>query len=364
MSVLILDVGGANLAVDCERAGHAAPRKVGGGRLYGFAGVETSSTRFEAMVVPVVLAPLPSATVATIRAMFALGEQVPCSGDVFNKGDVTIICSGKISDQLHDTSDRWTVNLTLFEVGTTLPDFPVPALPDDIEEPSPCTPGIYWHFDAQTLTDRITGTQMAWWPDVSGNGRHATAQASAPNQPIYLSSSPIHGHPAVLFQLYGGNGRGYQLPGAFSTISTEAHLFTVYAPSVTSSPFHLGPISVGPSFPATPGTVQLLDHFGSSVQRTIPDVGVSTASGFVYHAHAKAGLWEAHVGLTLALTSASNTVEWHQATQIMGNWYAGGFFANPFQGYIGEFIVWCGPMADGDVTDMITSLGAKWEITV
>jgi hypothetical protein len=116
MSVLTFDVGGAALSVACERAGHAAPRLVGGGRGFAFAGRESSGTRGQAMVVPVVLAPLPSATVATIRAMFALGAQVPCAGDVFNNGGGTALWSADITDELHETADRWTMSMTLYEI--------------------------------------------------------------------------------------------------------------------------------------------------------------------------------------------------------------------------------------------------------
>lgn len=116
MSTLTLDVGGAALSVNCQKAGHAAPRKVGGDRSFAFSGAESPATRAEAMVVPVVLAPYSPATVATIRAMFALGEQVPCAGDVFNNGGGTSDWSAAITDELHETADRVTVSMTLYEV--------------------------------------------------------------------------------------------------------------------------------------------------------------------------------------------------------------------------------------------------------
>lgn len=124
MAVLTLDVGGPNeMDLACERGGHAAPRKVGN-RGYNAPGAEFSQIRAELMVVPVVLAPLPTAQVATIRSLFALGARVNCSGDVFNKAG-TIVCSGSITDQIHATGDRWTVNLTLYEIGATLTWTPV-----------------------------------------------------------------------------------------------------------------------------------------------------------------------------------------------------------------------------------------------
>jgi hypothetical protein len=84
----------------------------------------------------------------------------------------------------------------------------------------------------------------------------------------------------------------------------------------------------------------------------------------VYHAHTKSGLWEAHVGTTLKLTSASNTVTWATAGAKLGGWYSGGFYAYVFRGYIGEFKVWKGAMSSGTVTSEITDLGAKWGLAV
>jgi hypothetical protein len=140
VSVLTLDVGGAALSVNCERAGHAASRLVGGGRVFAFSGAESPGTRGEAMVVPVVLAPLPSATVATIRAMFALGAQVPCAGDVFNNGGGTSDWCATITDELHETADRWTVSMTLYEVEPSAVSTPITTLiylmpPTSVDDP-------------------------------------------------------------------------------------------------------------------------------------------------------------------------------------------------------------------------------------
>jgi hypothetical protein len=117
MPILTLDVGGAALAVACQKGGHAPPRKAGN-RGYAFSGGETSGVRAELMVVPVVLVDLPSATCASIRTLFANGAQVPCSGDVFNNGGTTIICSGTITDEFLQGGTQWfTIALTLYEVG-------------------------------------------------------------------------------------------------------------------------------------------------------------------------------------------------------------------------------------------------------
>ncbi len=117
MSVLTLDVGGPNeMSVDCQRAGHAAPRRVGGKQFPASGSELPEQIRGEFMVVPVVLSRLPEATVATIRDLFAIGRQVNCAGDVFVNGGATALWSGKITDELEETADQWTISLTLFEV--------------------------------------------------------------------------------------------------------------------------------------------------------------------------------------------------------------------------------------------------------
>jgi hypothetical protein len=140
VSILTLDVGGAALSVNCERAGHAAPRLVGGGPVYAFSGTETSGTRAQAMVVPVVLERLPSATVATIRDMFALGAQIPCAGDVFNNGGGTSDWCAEITDELHETADLWTISMTLYEVEPSAVSTPITTLiylmpPTSVDDP-------------------------------------------------------------------------------------------------------------------------------------------------------------------------------------------------------------------------------------
>lgn len=118
MSVLTLDVGGPNeMSVDCQRAGHAAPRQVGQKQFPGSGSELPYQIRGEFMVVPVVLTRLPTAAVETIRTLFALGRQVNCAGDVFVNGGATAKWSGKITDELHETADTWTISMTLFECG-------------------------------------------------------------------------------------------------------------------------------------------------------------------------------------------------------------------------------------------------------
>lgn len=117
MSVLTFDVGGTPIVVQCQRGGHAAPRRIGS-KPRSFAGEESSSIRGETMVVPVILVDLSPTEVATIRALFALGAQVDCSGDVFNNGGVTVTCSATFSDEFEPAGPWFGLSMTLYEIGT------------------------------------------------------------------------------------------------------------------------------------------------------------------------------------------------------------------------------------------------------
>lgn len=118
MPTLTLNYGtGSPITVACQKAGQAQPRRVGG-KTNGFGGAEDSDIRAELMVVPLILAPKSLTEAAAIRALVALGAQFPCRGDVFlNGGATTVICSGKVSDELDPTASRVALNLTLFEIG-------------------------------------------------------------------------------------------------------------------------------------------------------------------------------------------------------------------------------------------------------
>jgi hypothetical protein len=114
VSVLTVDVGGANeTTLQLQRGGHAAPRRVGG-LTEGLAGSEESAVIAELMVVPFVTVPLDFATAKTVRDLFALGAQVNCAGDVFDKPG-TIVCSADITDEVDPTARWFTLSGTLYE---------------------------------------------------------------------------------------------------------------------------------------------------------------------------------------------------------------------------------------------------------
>ena len=120
MSLLTLDVGGANeMEVRCQRVGHAPPREVGE-RRYTALGRERSMIKEELQVVPVVLWRLSPADAATVRALYANGAHVVHNGVVFNNGLADIVCSGEITDEARPgllmSGRPWTISITLSQV--------------------------------------------------------------------------------------------------------------------------------------------------------------------------------------------------------------------------------------------------------
>ena len=120
MSLLTIDVGGANeLTLRVSQAGHAEPRQVGS-RRFTFNGAEYSTIRAELMTVPLVLYPQSATDARTVRTLFANGGQAVCAGDVFNNAGANVTCSGEITDDLIPglliANDPWVLSLTLTEV--------------------------------------------------------------------------------------------------------------------------------------------------------------------------------------------------------------------------------------------------------
>jgi hypothetical protein len=115
MPTVTLDVGGLDLVVPCQRAGKAPKRRVGD-RSYAFAGNERSHIRAELMVIPLVFVNSTPAICSQIEQMFAMGNQVDCSGDVFNNGGATVTCSGDYTDEMEQGGGYRVPGLTLYEV--------------------------------------------------------------------------------------------------------------------------------------------------------------------------------------------------------------------------------------------------------
>jgi hypothetical protein len=226
------------------------------------------------------------------------------------------------------------------------------------------TTGLHWWYDAQALSGFADMDPVATWPDLSGNGRDATADTGTAAWQGRYRTNALNGHPAVELFASGGNTRGYSMPGA--GLTGEAHLFIVSSVAAASPPYHLGSQSFGPSFPATSdGTGTISDHFGTNTSRAVGAAGVNTTTaggGFLYHAHAATGQWDCDVNGVNKVNTASNTLQY--GTQKLGAWLFGGFSTTIFQGRIGEFRVYDGALSSADITNIENALAAKWGITL
>jgi hypothetical protein len=226
------------------------------------------------------------------------------------------------------------------------------------------TAGLFWWYDAQDMGVFSDGDPVPTWPDQSGNANDASAATGTATYQPHYHTGVINGHPGVLFHAGTGNERGFTMPGTFNP--TEAHLFIVSKVVATSRPYQVGPggFSVYPEFPATTdGSGVLKDTFGSSVQRNLGAIGIDTVTnGWLYHAHAKAGLWEGDVNDVSLLFDPTNTTSF--GGHKLGMWLYGGVSVTMFQGYIGEFRVYSGPLTSTEVDDITAFLADKWDITL
>lgn len=195
MSVLTVDVGGANeTTLELQRGGHASPRRVGG-LTQGFAGSEESAIIAELMVVPFVTVPLDFVTAKTVRDLFALGAQVNCSGDVFDKPG-TIVCSADITDEVDPTAAWFTLSGTLYECDSAATTYTPPGITNFLltSVESPDSGG-----DPSILVSTPDGSYPG---DFSSGLTLGTAltppTASCPTQPaLIISSAPEASHLSV-----------------------------------------------------------------------------------------------------------------------------------------------------------------------
>lgn len=115
MAVLILNVGGSQISLACQRAGKGAPVLIGA-KSRAFAGNERSSIRGQKRVIPILTSPIDTATEAAIQTLIANGAQFPCSGDILT--NVSTICSVDCtaSDMIQGLPGFFQMALTVNEV--------------------------------------------------------------------------------------------------------------------------------------------------------------------------------------------------------------------------------------------------------
>jgi hypothetical protein len=359
MSLLTVDVGGANETVlRLVQSANLERRQIGKKR-YAFAGNERSMIRAEKIVWSGALLAVSASDAVTIRSLFALGAAVACEGDVFNNGNATIVCLGEITDEMEVGGPYWNLALTLREVDGAATDVvAVTAAPPVL---------INW-YDTQGTNFAALGIgnsdPLDPWPDESGNGFDAPAGDSS--FPHTLATGVLNGHDGVYFTSLSGNGRGYDLPNVFGPTEAEAFIVMRANPSPPGSATSGGrfwdigsEIVTGPSVPATTGG-PFRDMFGSTTNYGFP-LSVDPTDPFVYHVRVKNGQRRAWINGTLVYSSAINTVSWHTVGHI-GIWLQGGFNTHHFEGWIGEVKLYTGWLDPSDAAAEDAALLTKWSI--
>ena len=358
MSLLTVDVGGANeTVIQFVRAGHAETRKIGA-RRFAFAGNERSMIRAERIVLPVQLIAIPAATAVTIRSLFARGAVVACAGDVFNNGGATVSCMGEITDEMEVGGVYWNLSLTLREVTAAPTSVAADAVGSSVL--------VNW-YDAQgtnyTALGLSNGATLTTWPDESGNGNDAPAQDTL--HAGANSAAAMNGFPGVYFSPQGNNQRGYLTPNAF-TAGANLEAFIVLRTDLPANGgggafWDFGEFTTGPNATnATGGTFR--DNFGSEAARSFT-LTVDPTSPFLYHVRSRAGQWRAWVNGTLIYATAINTVHYSVGRRI-GAWLNSGvFYDNPYTGWIGEVLFYEGFLSPAAAVTMESDMMTKWGIT-
>lgn len=352
MSVLTLDVGGLDLTVPCQRGGHAAPDVIGSVRR-SFSGVARSSIRAELMNVPVVFSYLDTATILTIRQLFAKGAHVVCQGEVFNNELAEITVWAEITDEMTQGATLWELSAVLHEVSNadTTPT---------IDEPPSVSTLLGW-YDAQgpnfaglglSNTDSLTPL----WPDETANANDALAGNGSFTGT--LDTTAMNGFPGVRFDFLGNNQRGYSAVYA----PTQGEAFIVMRRDVAwpndGAFWGFGQTAVSSHVPTTAGGT-MRDHFGSTQSHSFT-IGTDPTVPFLYHVRAKAGQWRCWVNGVLKYSTAINTVSFQ--VPAWGEFLAGGAFYNAYIGWIGELKLYSGFMAPTDAAAEEAALMTKWGI--
>ena len=229
MSILVVN----GVAYQCQRGGHAAPRRVG--TMPGsFAQRQTSSVRAELMVVPVILSYLTSAEAATLRTTLANGAQVTCSGDVFNNGGAAIVCSGAITDEERQGATWWEVSLTLYEIGSFSYDATIASVyltnvasPDggagvNLATGDPAGDPFSAGLGSVALLNGVPITTCGGAPDPSVNCPIVYTDPGTPEK-VWLTAATVAngwlwGAPVVSILSSGGTGDAWQTQASMAVI--------------------------------------------------------------------------------------------------------------------------------------------------
>lgn len=229
---------------------------------------------------------------------------------------------------------------------------PIPAAPDVTDS------RMYLRFSAQSLTPVADGTEILSVPNSGTSGSNFPSGSMFGSGPRYRVNA-FCTKPGLEMYSIGGNTRPFDIPskGALPT-PTESHLFfvvkgtgdvlTVHANSSTALPGGIG------------GT--MTDNHGTITARTFP-LPVDPTQPFLYHSHAKSGLWEAYVGLTQIYQDTANTYSYIDGGEF-GGYYFGGFFTTMFNGLVAEMRYYSGALTPTEILGIKSQMAVDWCLTL
>lgn len=240
-------------------------------------------------------------------------------------------------------------------ITTTIKYLPLEAAPAPV--PPDTAVGMLWRFNAQLITPVADGTETLVVANAGTLGGDFSSTSGFGSGPKYKLSQ-FGTLPGIKFTQIGGNTRHYNNPTAGYVTPTQSHVFAVLKTIGGGSAWMVGPDRT--AFPATAGNVS--DWHQSSVERLVPITNDPTAP-FLYHSHSAAAIWEAYVATVQRFADATNTVS-GTAQNTLGGHLAGGFFANVFEGVLGEWRFYAGALTDDEILGIKLQMSTDWGLSL
>ena len=218
--------------------------------------------------------------------------------------------------------------------------------------------GMYWRFDArQVLPAPADGTETLTVPNTGALGGSFISGSSFGSGPKYKVNIFKGGTlPALRVAQIGGNTRAYSFSGTLPSPS-EIHVFSILKTAGGGAAYRFGGDRT--AFPNAAGNVS--GWAGSNAEHLVPIVNDPTQP-FLFYEHGVNGLYEAHVGLDVRLSTTTNTFAISQ--DMIGGHLAGGFLADVFAGDLGEIRVYGGVLSPDDVLGIKMTMASDWGVSL
>jgi hypothetical protein len=207
----------------------------------------------------------------------------------------------------------------------------------------------WWKADSLSLSDNDAITT---WPDSSGNG-NTFAGAIGPTYKTAIQN----GLPVARFDgvddVLKTAALGWSNLTVFIVVKATAD------PAAVQNDTGLWRMSQGASthYPFTDGVVY--DGAGSDARKTVGNLASSLAAFRLYGVLSTAGEWTAYLDGVEVFTTGTNTVA-NPTGSAPDMWLGHNDLGNPFEGDIGEMLVYDAALSDTDREAVETYLADKW----